>query len=100
MKPKKIDGPAAAAFLLGAIALLFSGCENSPPSGGTDRDVASSVKDGSVLWSENCMRCHSAVSVTAYSGPEWDVIVHHMRVRANLTAEEHAAIAEFLKGMN
>ena len=32
-----------------------------------------------------------------YSNAQWDVIVHHMRVRANITGQEQRAIAEFLK---
>jgi hypothetical protein len=32
-----------------------------------------------------------------YSPAQWDIIVHHMRVRANLTGADQRAIAEFLK---
>jgi len=35
--------------------------------------------------------------VKAYSKDEWGVIVHHMRVRANLTGSEARAIAAFLQ---
>ena len=34
------------------------------------------------------------------SDAEWDVAMHHMRIRANLTAEEHRKILEFLKSAN
>ena len=34
------------------------------------------------------------------SKAEWDVNMFHMRVRANLTAEEHKKILEFLKASN
>jgi hypothetical protein len=52
---------------------------------------------GQELWSMNCQRCHNLRPPTMYSNAEWDVIVHHMRVRANITGAEQRAIADFLK---
>ena len=52
---------------------------------------------GEELWSNNCMRCHNIRPSTMYSDAQWDVIVHHMRLRANITGQEQRAIVEFLK---
>ena len=52
---------------------------------------------GEELWTMNCQRCHNIRPATMYSNAQWDVIVHHMRVRANITGEEQRAIVEFLK---
>jgi hypothetical protein len=52
---------------------------------------------GEELWSNNCMRCHNIRPPTMYSNGQWDVIVHHMRLRANITGQEQRAIVEFLK---
>jgi cytochrome c5 len=52
---------------------------------------------GEELWSMNCQRCHNMRPPTMYSDAQWDVIVHHMRVRANITGAEQRAIADFLK---
>jgi nitrate/TMAO reductase-like tetraheme cytochrome c subunit len=52
---------------------------------------------GEELWSNNCQRCHNIRPPTMYSNAQWDVIVHHMRVRANITGSEQHAILEFLK---
>ena len=52
---------------------------------------------GEELWSNNCMRCHNLRPPTMYSNAQWDVIVHHMRLRANITGQEQRAIVEFLK---
>lgn len=52
---------------------------------------------GQELWSNNCLRCHNIRPPTMYSSAQWDVIVHHMRVRANITGQEQRAIVEFLK---
>ncbi|MCH8866902.1 MAG: cytochrome c [Proteobacteria bacterium] len=57
-------------------------------------------KDGARAWAQNCMRCHNIRDPQERSDREWETIVHHMRVRANLTAEEHRLILEFLKAAN
>lgn len=62
--------------------------------------VVEARKDGSRLWEQNCMRCHNLRQPLEHSDREWDIIVHHMRVRANLTAEEHRLIASYLKSAN
>jgi hypothetical protein len=52
---------------------------------------------GEELWSNNCMRCHNIRPPTMYSDAQWDVVIHHMRLRANITGQEQRAIVEFLK---
>ena len=52
---------------------------------------------GEELWSNICLRCHNIRPPTMYSNAQWDVIVHHMRLRANITGQEQRAIVEFLK---
>jgi cytochrome c5 len=52
---------------------------------------------GAQLWSQNCGHCHNIRSPTFYSDAQWEVVTLHMRVRANLTAEEHKQILAFLK---
>ena len=50
--------------------------------------------DPDEAYKNNCMRCHSAVR---RSSPRMTAaIVNHMRVRANLTAEETQAILQYL----
>ena len=89
-----------------AIALLVAGCRTSrtehaevAKSGAVDQ-VARSGKGGAQLWAENCNRCHNVRSPQSYSGAQWEVAMLHMRVRANLTPEEHAKILAFLKSAN
>lgn len=57
-------------------------------------------KSGAQLWAENCRRCHNFRSPAEFSDAQWDIVGHHMRVRANLTAAQHLAIIEFLKSGN
>jgi len=98
----------AAGSLLGlaAVALLVAGCRTSHTehagSGkpGAVVQVADSGKGGAQLWAQNCVRCHNVRSPSIYSDAEWEVSMHHMRIRANLTSEEHRKILEFLKSAN
>ena len=57
---------------------------------------SSSGVTGQRLWAQNCIRCHNSRSASDYSAAHWDVAMLHMRIRANLTAEEHVKIRQFL----
>lgn len=91
--------------LLASIGLLLAGCAitHTEQAGATlaaATEAKSSGKGGAQLWAENCVRCHNNRSPSTYSDGEWDVAMHHMRTRANLTAEEHRRILQFLKSAN
>jgi hypothetical protein len=58
------------------------------------------IKSGAQLWGENCVRCHNVPSPADFSDQQWELIGTHMRMRANLTAEESRKIIEFLKIAN
>lgn len=55
------------------------------------------VRQGARLWSPYCGACHNARPPAERSPAEWDTIMMHMRVRANLPAEDAQALVEFLK---
>lgn len=61
---------------------------------------AQQVKGGATLWAENCGRCHNVRSPRERSDRQWDIIIMHMRTRANLTGQEANKILEFLKQSN
>lgn len=107
MNKTKIKSIAVLSLLVpAAVALLVAGCRTShteraeTSKSGAATQMASSGKGGAQLWAENCVRCHNIRSPSTYSDAEWDVAMHHMRIRANLTAEEHKRILEFLKSAN
>ena len=58
------------------------------------RPHSKKVIDPDDAYKNNCMRCHSAVR--GYSPRMRATIVNHMRVRANMTAEEARAILQYL----
>ena len=59
--------------------------------------TAAPTLGGAQLWTQNCGHCHNIRSPDSYSDAQWEVVMLHMRVRANLTAEEHKKILAFLK---
>ena len=72
---------------------LLSGCASTPETVSSTANHPS----GQRLWVQNCARCHNSRSPTDYNNVQWDVAMLHMRIRANLTADEHAKIRQFLQ---
>ena len=68
-------------------------CLSALPVFAADNTKKSAV-DPDDAYKTNCMRCHSAVR--QYSPRMTATIVMHMRVRANMTAEETHAILQYL----
>ena len=79
-------------FFVLAIGVLINSCVSTSP--------LAEAKSGSQLWGENCLRCHNSPAPETFSDAQWDVVVMHMRVRANLTEGEAVKIADFLKTAN
>lgn len=86
-------------ILLVMLTLSFFLFVHGISTGWSKENSASNVQ-GAQLWSQNCARCHNIRPPSSYSDRNWDIIVHHMRVRANLTAEEYESIRNFLKSAN
>ena len=89
-------GLPGATIIISCVALAWLiGCATNKQSG----EVAAGTtgKSGAQLWAENCVRCHNIRSPGSLSPAQWEVAMMHMRVRANLTPEEHKKILEFLK---
>jgi hypothetical protein len=82
---------AGTALTAAIVAFALGGCAGEQTGPG---------KGAAQVWAENCNRCHNYRPPGEFSDAQWDVIVHHMRVRANLTAKEHQTIVEFLKASN
>ena len=82
-----------------AICLVFICLTAIPSSSETisSKENEDNGKSGVELWAENCARCHNLLPTSTYGSREWETVTHHMRVRANLTAEEHEKIRKFLK---
>jgi len=75
-----------------ALTLLLLWICASPLLAGND--PKKTAVDPDDAYKNNCMRCHTAVR--KYSPRQTATIVMHMRVRANMTAEETQAILQYL----
>jgi cytochrome c1 len=78
-------------------AAMAGGCATNTSTATTQPDSLAAEKSGAQLWTDNCMRCHNLRGPETYSAAQWEVTVHHMRLRANLTGQEARKITEFLK---
>ena len=101
-------------LVAGAVAVGFAvtmGCQSSTESSSASATTKPSAplgglfgrkpdRSGTELWADNCTRCHNARPPEYYSDAQWDLIVHHMRLRADLTGEESRKVVEFLKAAN
>lgn len=56
--------------------------------------------DGAKVYAWNCGACHSERYPRERKDAAWDKIATHMRVRANLTADQTAAVLHYLKENN
>ena len=92
--------PALLVGLLFGAACAASGQQSGAVAGEPKAEKAQVTKSGAQLWAENCMRCHNSRAPSSYNDADWDVVVHHMRVRANLTSVETTRILEFLQAAN
>ena len=92
---KWIGLPGATIIISCAALTWLIGCATNKQSG----EVAAGTpgKSGAQLWAENCVRCHNIRSPGSLSPTQWGVAMMHMRVRANLTPDEHKKILEFLR---
>ncbi len=52
---------------------------------------------GAELYAINCSRCHPERYATEFTPGQWQTIMLHMRVRANLPAAQAKEILKFLK---
>ena len=52
---------------------------------------------GAELYQINCNRCHPERYPTEFNSAQWKTIMLHMRVRANLPAEQAKAVLKYLQ---
>lgn len=97
MKNTRILWLAGGGAAILSVTGLLLGCQSPASTVGSAKGAS---KGGAQLWVESCIRCHNVRSPSIYSDAEWDVAMHHMRIRANLSAEESTKVLEFLKSAN
>jgi len=89
-------------FLL-AGALALAGCclgavlAHAEPDKKADPKPAPKKPTGAELYAINCARCHPERYPTEFTSAQWQTILLHMRVRANLPAAQAKEILKYLK---
>ena len=68
----------------------------APPSAPAPAEKAVALS-GVQLWSVNCNRCHTYRGANEFTAAQWQSILIHMRVRANLPAAQAREILKFLQ---
>jgi hypothetical protein len=64
----------------------------------SDKKTKPPIKlSGAELYSMHCNRCHPERYPTERTSAQWKTIMLHMRVRANLPAEQARAILKYLQ---
>ena len=85
----------------GALALaglcLGAVLAQAEPEKKADPPAAPKKLTGAELYAINCARCHPERYATEFTSAQWQTIVMHMRVRANLPAAQAKVILKFLK---
>lgn len=86
------------AVFAGAIWMVNSPLVSAgPPQTTPETPVKTNGLSGATLYAINCNRCHAERYATEFTAAQWKTIMIHMRVRANLSAEDARKILEFLQ---
>jgi mono/diheme cytochrome c family protein len=92
---------AAMAAAICAAASVLVGCAdpqstNSAAANAKPKQMAKKLT-GADLYAINCNRCHAERYPTEFTSAQWKTVMTHMRVRANLPAEQAKAILKYLQ---
>jgi hypothetical protein len=83
---------AVSIFTLRSPPVVYAG-----PGAGPEKPVENKSRSGADLYATHCNRCHQERFATEFTSAQWKTIMLHMRVRANLTAEDANEILKYLQ---
>jgi cytochrome c5 len=61
------------------------------------KPTATKKLTGAELYAINCNRCHQERYPTEFTSAQWQTLMTHMRVRANLPAKQAMEILKYMK---
>ncbi|MEI7533322.1 MAG: hypothetical protein WCK57_03055 [Verrucomicrobiae bacterium] len=61
------------------------------------KPAAAKKLTGAELYAINCNRCHQERYPTEFTSAQWQTLMTHMRVRANLPAKQAKEILKYMK---
>jgi mono/diheme cytochrome c family protein len=87
-----------ARLAVAAVSIVFAGAVAVSIAKDTAGTAPAKKKlTGEQLFAVNCARCHSERYGTERTKAEWNTIMMHMRVRANLPASQAKEILKYLQ---
>jgi cytochrome c5 len=94
----------AVATIGAAVAAIASSAAAQTPAPASETKVENAEVtqekielSGAELWTMNCNRCHMFRSSGEFTAAQWQSIMLHMRVRANIPAAQAREILKFLQ---
>jgi Dihaem cytochrome c len=63
----------------------------------TTKPVKVEALSGAELWTMNCNRCHMTRTPGEFTAAQWRTIFRHMRIRANLPADQARELQRYLE---
>jgi len=80
-----------------AVALIALGGLITVAQADDTKPTAPKKLTGSELYAINCNRCHQERYPTEFNAAQWQTLMTHMRVRANLPAKQVKEIVKYMK---
>ena len=71
--------------------------ETKPEKKDATKTAKKTQYSGAELYAMHCNRCHPERYATERTAGQWKTIMMHMRIRANIPAEQAKAILKFLQ---
>ena len=86
----------------GLLATALQGADAKPepapkPEKKTEKKAEKKKLSGAELYQIHCSRCHPERYATERTEAQWKTIMLHMRVRANLPADQAKAVQKYLQ---
>ena len=96
LKPQLLAGVGlavvAAAIYTVQFPIVYAGPETAPEKPAEKKSLS-----GADLYAIYCNRCHSERYATEFTAAQWKTIMIHMRVRANIPADQAREILKYLQ---
>lgn len=101
-KPSKYRGTLVACLALAVLLVSFTVPRIARAGDGKSVAEQTAVQGitGAQLYAVNCNRCHEERFPKEFTAVEWKTLMLHMRVRANLTADESKKILKYLQSQS
>ena len=88
---------AGLAIFAGATWVVNSPLVSAGPQATPEKPVIQASRSGSDLYAVHCSRCHAERYPKEFNSSQWKTIMIHMRVRANLSAQDARDILKYLQ---